>query len=82
VTQGRDAAIREAAEPELPVSFGWRGFETSYWQVAREPVRYLLSLLEAGALDAQIGWRGSWDRANEAARCPDGPTRVEASPRP
>ena len=28
---------------------------------------YLLSLLEAGALDPQIGWRGSWDRASEAA---------------
>ena len=28
---------------------------------------YLVSLLEAGELDAQIGWRGSWDRAREAA---------------
>jgi NADPH:quinone reductase-like Zn-dependent oxidoreductase len=28
---------------------------------------YLISLLEAGQLDPQIGWRGSWDRAGEAA---------------
>lgn len=28
---------------------------------------YLVSLLEAGELDPQIGWRGSWDRASEAA---------------
>jgi NADPH:quinone reductase len=28
---------------------------------------YLVSLLEAGKLDPQIGWRGSWDRAGEAA---------------
>jgi NADPH:quinone reductase len=28
---------------------------------------YLLSLLEAGALDPQIGWRGPWERATEAA---------------
>jgi NADPH:quinone reductase-like Zn-dependent oxidoreductase len=28
---------------------------------------YLVSLLEAGELDPQIGWRGSWDRAGEAA---------------
>ena len=28
---------------------------------------YLVSLLEAGELDPQIGWRGSWDRADEAA---------------
>jgi NADPH2:quinone reductase len=28
---------------------------------------YLVSLLEAGQLDPQIGWRGSWDRAGEAA---------------
>ena len=28
---------------------------------------YLVSLLEAGELDPQIGWRGSWDRAREAA---------------
>jgi NADPH:quinone reductase len=28
---------------------------------------YLMSLLEAGALDPQIGWRGPWDRASEAA---------------
>jgi NADPH2:quinone reductase len=28
---------------------------------------YLVSLLGAGALDPQIGWRGSWDRAGEAA---------------
>jgi NADPH2:quinone reductase len=27
---------------------------------------YLMSLLQAGALDPQIGWRGSWDRASEA----------------
>jgi NADPH:quinone reductase len=27
---------------------------------------YLVSLLEAGELDPQIGWRGSWDRASEA----------------
>lgn len=30
-------------------------------------LRYLVSLLEAGELDPQIGWRGSWDRAEEAA---------------
>jgi NADPH:quinone reductase-like Zn-dependent oxidoreductase len=28
---------------------------------------YLVSLLEASELDPQIGWRGSWDRASEAA---------------
>lgn len=28
---------------------------------------YLVSLLEAGELDPQIGWRSSWDRAGEAA---------------
>lgn len=28
---------------------------------------YLLSLLEAGGLDPQIGWRGPWERASEAA---------------
>jgi NADPH:quinone reductase len=28
---------------------------------------YLVSLLAAGELDPQIGWRGSWDRASEAA---------------
>lgn len=28
---------------------------------------YLLSLLEAGGLDPQIGWRGPWERAGEAA---------------
>ena len=28
---------------------------------------YLISLLEAGELDPQVGWRGSWDRAEEAA---------------
>jgi NADPH:quinone reductase-like Zn-dependent oxidoreductase len=28
---------------------------------------YLVSLLEAGELDPQIGWRGPWDRAGEAA---------------
>lgn len=28
---------------------------------------YLVSLLAAGELDPQIGWRGSWDRAGEAA---------------
>jgi NADPH:quinone reductase len=28
---------------------------------------YLLSLLEAEALDPQIGWRGPWERAHEAA---------------
>ncbi len=27
---------------------------------------YLVALLEAGELDAQIGWRGKWDRAGEA----------------
>jgi NADPH:quinone reductase len=28
---------------------------------------YLVSLLAAGELDPQIGWRGPWDRAGEAA---------------
>jgi NADPH:quinone reductase len=28
---------------------------------------YLVSLLEHGELDAQIGWRGSWDHAADAA---------------
>jgi NADPH2:quinone reductase len=28
---------------------------------------YLLGLVEAGALDVQIGWRGDWDRVHEAA---------------
>jgi NADPH:quinone reductase-like Zn-dependent oxidoreductase len=28
---------------------------------------YLVSLLEAGELDPQIGWRGTWDQAGEAA---------------
>lgn len=29
---------------------------------------YLVGLLAQGALDPQIGWRGSWDRAGEAAQ--------------
>jgi NADPH:quinone reductase-like Zn-dependent oxidoreductase len=29
---------------------------------------YLVKLLAAGKLDPQIGWRGAWDRAPEAAR--------------
>jgi hypothetical protein len=28
---------------------------------------YLVSLLDQGALDPQVGWRGSWDRATDAA---------------
>jgi NADPH:quinone reductase-like Zn-dependent oxidoreductase len=28
---------------------------------------YLVSLLDQGALDPQVGWRGSWDRVTEAA---------------
>ena len=28
---------------------------------------YLLRLVEAGALEVQIGWRGDWDRVHEAA---------------
>jgi NADPH2:quinone reductase len=28
---------------------------------------YLVQLLERGGLDPQIGWRGPWDRAAEAA---------------
>jgi NADPH2:quinone reductase len=28
---------------------------------------YLLQLVEAGALDVQIGWRGEWDRVHDAA---------------
>jgi NADPH:quinone reductase len=28
---------------------------------------FLVSLLSAGELDPQVGWRGSWDRAGEAA---------------
>jgi NADPH:quinone reductase-like Zn-dependent oxidoreductase len=32
-----------------------------------DDLAYLLSLLDAGELDPQIGWRGSWDRATEAA---------------
>jgi len=28
---------------------------------------YVLGLVEAGALDVQIGWRGDWDRVHEAA---------------
>ena len=28
---------------------------------------YLVALLDAGELDPQIGWRGAWDRAGEAA---------------
>jgi NADPH:quinone reductase len=31
-----------------------------------EDLAYLVSLLERRQLDAQIGWRGSWDRAAEA----------------
>jgi NADPH:quinone reductase-like Zn-dependent oxidoreductase len=30
-------------------------------------LEYLVSLLEGGQLDPQIGWRGSWERAGEAA---------------
>ena len=30
-------------------------------------LRYLVSLLAAGEFDPQIGWRGPWDRAGEAA---------------
>lgn len=29
---------------------------------------YLVKLLAAGKLDPQIGWRGPWNRAAEAAR--------------
>jgi NADPH:quinone reductase-like Zn-dependent oxidoreductase len=32
-----------------------------------EDLAYLVGLLAAGQLDPQIGWRGSWDRASEAA---------------
>jgi NADPH2:quinone reductase len=32
-----------------------------------EDLSFLVSLLEAGQLDPQIGWRGGWDRASEAA---------------
>jgi NADPH:quinone reductase len=32
-----------------------------------EDLAYLMSLLDAGQLDPQIGWRGPWERANEAA---------------
>ena len=32
-----------------------------------DDLAYLVSLLEAGELDPQIGWRGPWDRASEAA---------------
>jgi hypothetical protein len=31
-------------------------------------LRYLVRLLAAGRLDPQIGWRGAWDRAAEAAK--------------
>jgi NADPH:quinone reductase-like Zn-dependent oxidoreductase len=31
-------------------------------------LRSLVKLLAAGRLDPQIGWRGTWDRAPEAAR--------------
>jgi NADPH:quinone reductase-like Zn-dependent oxidoreductase len=40
--------------------------------VFRTPVgadlSYLVKLLAAGKLDPQIGWRGPWNRAAEAAR--------------
>jgi NADPH:quinone reductase len=32
-----------------------------------DDLAFLLALLDAGELDPQIGWRGSWDRADEAA---------------
>jgi NADPH:quinone reductase-like Zn-dependent oxidoreductase len=32
-----------------------------------EDLAYLVSLLAAGELDPQIGWRGSWERAGDAA---------------
>jgi NADPH:quinone reductase len=32
-----------------------------------DDLAYLVTLLAAGELDPQIGWRGSWDRASEAA---------------
>ena len=32
-----------------------------------EDLAYLVGLLAAGQLDPQVGWRGSWDRASEAA---------------
>lgn len=32
-----------------------------------EDLAYLVSLLAAGELDPQIGWRGSWERASDAA---------------
>jgi NADPH:quinone reductase-like Zn-dependent oxidoreductase len=32
-----------------------------------EDLGYLVALLAAGELDPQVGWRGSWDRASEAA---------------
>ena len=30
-------------------------------------IEQLLALVAAGRLDPQVGWRGSWDRAGEAA---------------
>jgi NADPH:quinone reductase len=32
-----------------------------------EDLAYLVGLLAAGQLDPQVGWRGSWERASEAA---------------
>jgi NADPH:quinone reductase-like Zn-dependent oxidoreductase len=32
-----------------------------------DDLAYLVTLLAAGELDPQVGWRGSWDRASEAA---------------
>jgi NADPH:quinone reductase-like Zn-dependent oxidoreductase len=32
-----------------------------------DDLAYLVALLDAGELDPQIGWRGPWDRAGEAA---------------
>ena len=32
-----------------------------------EDLAHLVALLAAGRLDPQVGWRGPWDRAGEAA---------------
>lgn len=46
----------------------WRAESFVFATPVGADLSYLVRLLAAGQLDPQIGWRGAWDRAPEAAR--------------
>jgi len=46
----------------------WRAESFVFATPVGGDLKCLVKLLAAGKLDAQIGWRGAWDRAPEAAR--------------